>query len=169
MSNHYFAVISMTLNPQKEALGLICNVLLMMEISSVSRQYIRRLNMQCVDTSRDLIGFLKHERIQMLRLAKEKLSSEAAAEDAHKATEIQEKLDSINAQVSSMHYITSALDQVNQELGKLSKAKFTHAACGGCSEMLKKVITNFGYRLNALSAEVFFSDGVFLVEGISEV
>lgn len=253
-----------------------------------TRQYIRRLNMQCVDTNRDLIGFLKHERIQMLRLAKEKLSEEAAAEDAHKATEIQEKLDSINAQVSSMHYITSALDQVNQELGKLSihnedqtvqfvagesdagklldnlalaysssdhpltlggdgrnnqiflatwiakqniqksidhvtfyaieepeahlhphqqrklseyiqnhfddqvfitshsphiasrfdpqgivrlypKAKFTHAACGGCSEMLKKVIRNFGYRLNALSAEVFFSDGVFLVEGISEV
>lgn len=253
-----------------------------------TRQYIRRLNMQCVDTNRDLIGFLKHERIQMLRLAKEKLSEEAAAEDAHKATEIQEKLDSINAQVSSMHYITSALDQVNQELGKLSihnedqtvqfvagesdagklldnlalaysssdhpltlggdgrnnqiflatwiakqniqksidhvtfyaieepeahlhphqqrklseyiqnhfddqvfitshsphiasrfdpqgivrlysKAKFTHAACGGCSAMLKKVITNFGYRLNALSAEVFFSDGVFLVEGTSEV
>ena len=253
-----------------------------------TRQYIRRLNMQCVDTNRDLIGFLKHERIQMLRLAKEKLSEEAATEDAHKATEIQEKLDSINAQVSSMHYITSALDQVNQELGKLSihnedqtvqfvagesdagklldnlalaysssdhpltlggdgrnnqiflatwiakqniqksidhvtfyaieepeahlhphqqrklseyiqnhfddqvfitshsphiasrfdpqgivrlylKAKFTHAACGGCSEMLKKVIANFGYRLNALSAEVFFSDGVFLVEGTSEV
>lgn len=253
-----------------------------------TRQYIRRLNMQCVDTNRDLLGFLKHERIQMLRLAKEKLSEEAAAEDAHKATEIQEKLDSINAQVSSMHYITSALDKVNQELGKLSihnedqtvqfvagesdagklldnlslaysssdhpltlggdgrnnqiflatwiakqniqksidhvtfyaieepeahlhphqqrklseyiqnhfddqvfitshsphiasrfdpqcivrlypKAKFTHAACGGCSEMLNKVITNFGYRLNALSAEVFFSDGVFLVEGISEV
>lgn len=253
-----------------------------------TRQYIRRLNMQCVDTNRDLIGFLKHERIQMLRLAKEKLSEEAAAEDAHKAAEIQEKLDSINAQVSSMHYITSALDQVNQELGKLSihnedqtvqfvagesdagklldnlalaysssdhpltlggdgrnnqiflatwiakqniqksidhvtfyaieepeahlhphqqrklseyiqnhfddqvfitshsphiasrfdpqgivrlypKAKFTHAACGGCSAMLKKVITNFGYRLNALSAEVFFSDGVFLVEGTSEV
>lgn len=85
-----------------------------------TRQYIRRLNMQCVDTNRDLIGFLRHERIQMLRLAKEKLTEEAAAEDAHKATEIQEKLDSINAQVSSMHYITSALDQVNQELGKLS-------------------------------------------------
>lgn len=253
-----------------------------------TRQYIRRLNMQCVDTNRDLIGFLKHERVQMLQLAKEKLSEEAAIEDAHKATEIQEKLDSINAQVSSMHYITSALDQVNDELGKLSihnvdqtvqfiagesdagklldnltlaykssdhpltlggdgrnnqiflatwiakqkikksidhitfyaieepeahlhphqqrklseyiqnhfddqvfitshsphiasrfdpqgivrlypTEKFTHAACGGCSPMLKKVITDFGYRLNALSAEIFFADGVFLVEGTSEV
>lgn len=35
--------------------------------------------------------------------------------------------------------------------------------------MLQKVINAFGYRLNALSAEVFFADGVFLVEGTSEV
>ena len=253
-----------------------------------TRQYIRRLNMQCVDTNRDLFGFLKHERVQMLRLAKEKLSEAATLEDAQKAVEIQEKLDSINAQVSSMHYITTALDHVNQELGKLSihnedqtvqfvagesdagklldnlalayssadhpltlggdgrnnqiflatwiakqniqksidhvtfyaieepeahlhphqqrklseyiqshfddqvfitshsphiasrfdphsivrlypETKNTHAACGGCSSMLQKVISDFGYRLNALSAEVFFADGVFLVEGTSEV
>ncbi len=253
-----------------------------------TRQYIRRLNMQCVDTNRDLFGFLKHERVQMLRLAKEKLSEAATLEDTQKAAEIQEKLNSINAQVSSMHYITSALDHVNQELGKLSihnedqtvqfiagesdagklldnlslayssadhpltlggdgrnnqiflatwiakqniqksidhvtfyaieepeahlhphqqrklseyiqnhfndqvfitshsphiasrfdpqsivrlypKAKYTHAACGGCSSMLQKVILDFGYRLNSLSAEVFFADGVFLVEGTSEV
>lgn len=35
--------------------------------------------------------------------------------------------------------------------------------------MLKKVFLEFNYRLNALSAETFFSEGVFLVEGISEV
>ena len=59
-----------------------------------TRQYIRRLNMQCVDTNRDLFGFLKHERVQMLRLAKEKLSEAATLEDEQKAVEIQEKLDS---------------------------------------------------------------------------
>lgn len=253
-----------------------------------TRQYIRRLNMQCVDTNRDLFGFLKRERIQMLRLAKENLSEAATLEDAQKAIEIQEKLNSINSQVSSMHYISSALDHVNQELGKLSihnedqsvqfvagesdagklldnlvlayssadqpltlggdgrnnqiflatwiakqniqksidhvtfyaieepeahlhphqqrklseyiqshfddqvfitshsphissrfdpqcivrlypQTKYTRAACGGCSSMLEKAITDFGYRLNALSAEVFFADGVFLVEGTSEV
>lgn len=253
-----------------------------------TRQYIRRLNMQCVDTKRDLFGFLKHERVQMLRLSKEKLSEAATLEDTQKAIEIQEKLDSINAQVSSMHYISTALDHVNQELGRLSihnedqtvqfvagesdagklldnlalayssadhpltlggdgrnnqiflatwiakqniqksidhvtfyaieepeahlhphqqrklseyiqnhfndqvfitshsphiasrfdpqcivrlypETKYTHAACGGCSSMLQKVISDFGYRLNALSAEVFFADGVFLVEGTSEV
>lgn len=50
-----------------------------------------------------------------------------------------------------------------------TKNKFTYAACGGCSEMVKTVFNEFGYRLNALSSETFFSDGVFLVEGISEV
>ena len=50
-----------------------------------------------------------------------------------------------------------------------AEKKFTYAACGGCSQMLKTIFAEFGYRLNALSAETFFSDGVFLVEGVSEV
>lgn len=50
-----------------------------------------------------------------------------------------------------------------------SENKYSFASCGGCSELLKSVFDNFGYRLNALSAETFFSDGVFLVEGTSEV
>lgn len=37
-----------------------------------SRQYIKRLNMQCVDTNRNLFSFLKRERNQMLNLAKER-------------------------------------------------------------------------------------------------
>ena len=47
--------------------------------------------------------------------------------------------------------------------------KKTYAASGGCSDLLKGVFENFGYRMNALSAESFFSSGVFLVEGVSEV
>ncbi len=35
--------------------------------------------------------------------------------------------------------------------------------------MLKEIFDEFGYRLNALSSETFFSNGVFLVEGTSEV
>ena len=253
-----------------------------------TRQYIRRLNMQCVDTNRDLLSFLKRERAQILQLAKEKLSEDEIASDEKTSIEIQEKLDSINGQLNSMNYITSALDHVNQELDELSihnedqnvkfvagesdadkllknlklayssedhiltlggdgrnnqiflatwiakqniqkdidcvtfyaieepeahlhphqqrklseyiqnhfndqvlitshsphiasrfdpkcivrlysKAKFTHSACGGCSTILQEVINEFSYRLNTLSAEVFFADGVFLVEGTSEV
>lgn len=43
-----------------------------------------------------------------------------------------------------------------------------HAAQGGCCSKLKIVFDDFGYRLNAVSAELFFSNGVFLVEGPSE-
>jgi putative ATP-dependent endonuclease of OLD family len=46
--------------------------------------------------------------------------------------------------------------------------KISHAAQEGCSEVIKKSFDDFGYRLDSLSSEVFFSDGVFLVEGISE-
>lgn len=257
-------------------------------VEITTRQYIRRLNMQCVDTNRDLWSFLKHERAQILQIAKEKLSEDATSEDERRIAEIQEKLDSINTKVNSMNYITTALDHVNQELDELSihnadqtvqfvagesdagklldnlelayssadrvltlggdgrnnqiflatwiakqniqrdvdhvtfyaieepeahlhphqqrklseyiqnhfndqvfitshsphiasrfdpksmvrlysEVKFTHSACGGCSAMLQNIITDFGYRLNALSAEVFFADGVLLVEGTSEV
>ncbi len=231
---------------------------------------------------------MKHERAQMLQLAKERLSEEAIKEDDEKTAKIQSNLDTINDQVSSLHYVASALEYVNKELSALSihnedqtvrfvagesnaeklldnlalayssaenplaiggdgrnnqiflatwiakqsiqkdvdhvtfyaieepeahlhphqqrklseyiqnnfdgqvlvtshsphiasrfdpqsivrlyaEKKFTYAACGGCSQMLKTVFAEFGYRLNALSAETFFSDGVFLVEGVSEV
>lgn len=253
-----------------------------------SRQYLRRLNMQSVDTNRDLFSFLSRERAQLLRIAKENLTEAALAEDNKHVADIQSKLNDINTQVSSMHYISSALNCVNQELSKLSShnedqtvrfvagesdvgrlldkltlayasaeqplvlggdgrnnqiflatwiakqnlqksidhvtfyaveepeahlhphqqrklseylqqhfsdqvfitthsphisarfdprnivrlytdKKMTHASCGGCSSMLSTVFSDFGYRLNALSAEVFFADGVFLVEGPSEV
>ena len=252
------------------------------------RHYIKRLNMQCVDTNRDLFTFLKRERNQMLNLAKEKRTSEAEQEDEAKAIDIQNNLNAINDQVSSLHYVSTALEQVNNELSELSihnedqavrfvagdssaeklldslvlaystdenplaiggdgrnnqiflatwvakqniqknvdhvtfyaieepeahlhphqqrklseyiqnrfdgqvfitshsphiasrfdpkgmvrlytKNKFTYAACGGCSQMLETVFSEFGYRLNALSSETFFSSGVFLVEGTSEV
>lgn len=252
------------------------------------RHYIKRLNMQYVDTNRDLFSFLKRERNQMLTLAKDKRTDEIVWEDDEKTAEIQNSLNTINEQVSSLHYVSTALAQVNKELSDLSidntdqsvqfvagesnaeklldglvlaysseenplviggdgrnnqiflatwiakqniqksvdhvtfyaieepeahlhphqqrklseyiqnkfddqvfitshsphiasrfkpenmvrlysQNKFTHAACGGCSMMLKEIFDEFGYRLNALSSETFFSNGVFLVEGTSEV
>lgn len=48
------------------------------------------------------------------------------------------------------------------------KNKVTKAAQGGCSEKLKFSFDDFGYRINAISSEIFFSNAVFLVEGPSE-
>ena len=43
------------------------------------------------------------------------------------------------------------------------------AANCGCSQILSDVILGFGHRMNIISAEAFFANTVFLVEGASEV
>lgn len=253
-----------------------------------TRQYIKRLNMQYVDTNRDLFKFLKHERLQILHISKELLKEEQKLADEENTKEIQNKLNEINNQISSLNYVASALENVNIELSELSvdnedqKIRFiagesdagklldnltlsfstgdnllsiggdgrnnqiflatwiakqniqknvdhvtfyaieepeahlhphqqrklstyiqekfgeqvfitthsphiaskfnpanivrlytikkkTYAACSGCSDFMKVAFQDFGYRLNALSAECFFVNGVFLVEGVSEV
>ena len=257
-------------------------------LTEISRKYLKRLNMQYVDTNRNLFAFLGHERMRLLQMSKEKRSEEQEKEDTASIEFIQENLNSINGKINSLNYISAALEEVNHELGELSvhnedqsvsfvagesnadnlldnltlsysatgnqltlggdgrnnqiflatwiakqhiqrdidhvtfyaieepeahlhphqqrklsryiqnsfddqiivtthspqivskfspsniirlfpKNKFSFAACGGCSEALRQVIESFGYRLNALSSEVFFADGVFLVEGTSEV
>ena len=85
-----------------------------------TRQYIKRLNMQCVDTNRDLFSFLRRERIQMLQLAKERLTPEATTADEEQILQIQTGLDNINKRVSSLNYVSSALEQVNAELSALN-------------------------------------------------
>lgn len=44
------------------------------------------------------------------------------------------------------------------------KNKITKAAQGGCSKKLQLSFNDFGYRIDAISSEIFFSNAVFLVE-----
>ena len=85
-----------------------------------TRKYIRRLNLQYVDTNRDLTTFLSRERMRILQIAKEKLSSEKVASDQQTIESIQASLNSINQSISSLNYISTSLEEVNRELGKLS-------------------------------------------------
>lgn len=48
------------------------------------------------------------------------------------------------------------------------KDNHTYIANNGCSKELEDKILDFGYRNSLISGEMFFSDGVFLVEGPSE-
>lgn len=252
------------------------------------RFYLKRLNMQYVDTNRDLFSFLRYERNNLLRIAKENLSPEEIESDESTIDALQNNLDGINKQIGELNYISKSLESVNTELGEISvhnldqavcfvagesnvdrlldnlvlaysngnnplsiggdgrnnqiflatwiskqhiqesvdhitfyaieepeahlhphqqrklasyimdkfdsqvfitthsphiaskfnpdcivrlysENKLSFAACSGCSTKIKTVIDEFSYRLNSLSAETFFSDGVFLVEGPSEV
>lgn len=251
------------------------------------RYYIKYLNMQYVDTNRDLHSFLRRERNEILRISKAMMSEPEILQDEEKMIEIQEDLNSVNNKVNELHYIEKALSSVNTELESMSaknegmqvrfvagqsdaekmmdnlclayadeenflsvggdgrnnqvfistwvakqniqravdhvtfyaieepeahlhphqqrklseyilnqfeeqvfitshspqiatrfdpgkiirlfqSAKNTEAAGGGINERIREAFDSFGYRLNTISAETFFSDGVFLVEGTSE-
>ena len=85
-----------------------------------SRSYLRRVNMQYVDTNRNLYAYLRKERKNLLLSSQELLSDEEKNDDRTKTVEIQKDLDSINQKISSLNYIKDALKNVNKQLSSLS-------------------------------------------------
>lgn len=253
-----------------------------------SRIYIRRLNLECVDTNRDLFQFLRREKNKLLDIAKSQLADSKTQQDKAKIEKVQTNLNKINKNINSLNYIKTSLKSVNKSLAKLSAHnedqsvqfvagnsdvqrlldnielsystddtplciggdgrnnqifmatwiakqdiqkspdhvtffaieepeahlhphqqrklsqylinnfneqvfitthspqiasnftpenivrlypvnKISKVAQGGCSNLIQLSFDDFGYRLNAISSEIFFADGVFLVEGPSEV
>lgn len=79
--------------------------------------------------------------------------------------------DKLSGQVlTSTHspHITSEFAP-NRIVRLLEKTGETHAANNGCSANVEEAWTKMGYRMSVIPAEAFFSDGVLLVEGPSEV
>ncbi|MFK4389880.1 putative ATP-dependent endonuclease of OLD family [Peribacillus frigoritolerans] len=255
--------------------------------SKPSRFYIKRLNMEYVNTNRNLTTFIKREKNQILEDAKSILEDELKEADEKAVSEMKGDLKVLNEKVDSLNYIKKSLESVNTELGELaihnenqklsfknansdigrlldnleltyatddetltlggdgrnnqiflatwvakqknkktlekvtffaieepeahlhphqqrklsnyllenfeeqvfitthsphiasefrpnkivklySKNKKTKVAKGGCSEDLKLGFDDFGYRLDAITADVFFVNAVLLVEGPSE-
>lgn len=253
-----------------------------------TRHYIKRLNLECVDTHRDLYQFLKREKAKLLDSAKSQLTELQIQKDKDSILSVQKSLDKINANINSLNYIKNSLKSVNASLRELSahnedqqvqfiagnsdasklldnlelsystdssplcvggdgrnnqiyiatwiakqniqkspdhvtfyaieepeahlhphqqrklaqflvdsfseqvlitthspqiaasftpdriirlysKGKLSYAAQGGCSKNLQLTFDDFGYRLNAITSEAFFADGILLVEGPSEV
>ncbi|MGZ0135366.1 ATP-dependent nuclease [Priestia megaterium] len=258
----------------------------MLEVKT-SRFYIKRLNMEYVNTNRNLTTFMKREKNQILTDAKSLLQEDLKENDESSISEMKEDLASLNRKIDNLHYIQRSLENVNAELSDLaihnenqelsfknansdiermlgnldltyategetltlggdgrnnqiflatwvakqknkktlekvtffaveepeahlhphqqrklssyllekfeeqvfitthsphiasefrpnkivklfSENKISKVAAGGCSEKLKLEFNDFGYRLDAITSDIFFVNAVFLVEGPSE-
>ena len=85
---------------------------------------------------------------------------------------IRQLLKKINSQL----IVTSHSPQVVLEFNPFSivklsynKDKKTIVSNNGCSKELEDDVFKFGYRYNLITGSMFFSSGVFLVEGVSEL
>lgn len=251
------------------------------------RFYLKRLNLEYVNSNRNLFNFITKTKKELLKSTRELLKEDDKIKDEKVIKELKDDLGSMNTKIDNLNYISNSLNSVNKELGdlsinnegqtikfttdnnnvedllenlelsysmsdgslkiggdgrnnqiylatwvakqklntteqrvtmfaieepeahlhphqqrKLSKYlansfeqqvlitthspqiasefkpdkivrlyqdnKITKVAQGGCSEKLKLSFDDFGYRINAISSEIFFSNAVFLVEGPSE-
>ncbi|MCU0433625.1 MAG: AAA family ATPase [Bacteroidia bacterium] len=95
--------------------------------------------------------------------------------EAHLHPHQQRKLaDYLNSSIKGQVILTSHSPQIASEFSPNSLVRLfnkkgeTKAASNGCSEIIGAAFKDFGYRLSIIPAESFFSDVVFLVEGVSE-
>ncbi|XMO86617.1 AAA family ATPase [Algibacter sp. AS12] len=95
--------------------------------------------------------------------------------EAHLHPHQQRKLaEYLNLSLNGQVILTSHSPQITSEFSPnsivrlLNKENSTTAASDGCSKIIEDAFLDFGYRKSIISAEAFFSDVVFLVEGPSE-
>lgn len=95
--------------------------------------------------------------------------------EAHLHPHQQRKLaDYLNSSLNGQVLLTSHSPQIASEFSPnsivrlLNKKGATKAASNGCSEIIDEAFIDFGYRKSIISAEAFFADVVFLIEGPSD-
>lgn len=91
----------------------------LLEVKS-SRFYIKRLNMEYVNTNRNLDSFMKREKNQLLEDSKLQLVKEKTKQDDESIDKIKKNLDEVNSRVDHLNYIQESLRKVNNELESLA-------------------------------------------------
>ncbi|HIF9077016.1 TPA: ATP-dependent nuclease [Photobacterium damselae] len=85
-----------------------------------SRFYLKYINLKYIQSQRDLEGFIRKEKKQLLRIAQQLLTDEDAQADELLLSAISSDLSQLNEKISQLKYVNSATNGVNHELSKLA-------------------------------------------------
>lgn len=85
-----------------------------------SRFYIKRLNMEYVNTNRNLEYFMKREKKQILDDSKLILTDYQTQADEQSILKIKRNLEVVNKRVDRLNYIQQSLSKINNELSSLA-------------------------------------------------
>lgn len=85
-----------------------------------SRYYLRVLNMDYIESSRELFSYIKKEKKNLLLEAKKQRLEEVTENDEKITRKIEKSIDLLNKRLSQLSYINSATDNLNKELMNLS-------------------------------------------------
>lgn len=87
-----------------------------------SRFYIRALNLNYIDSNRDLYSFIKREKRHLLQKAKNDRTAAELQADEQNLNAIENSLEQVNTSISHLSYISKATTGLNKELNELSVA-----------------------------------------------
>lgn len=85
-----------------------------------SRFYLKYMNLKYIQSQRDLEQFIRKEKKHLLRIAQQLLNESDTKADKALLTEIGDDLITLNGKVSQLKYVSSATNDVNDELNKLA-------------------------------------------------
>lgn len=85
-----------------------------------SRFYLKYLHLKYIHSQRDLVRYIRSEKRHLLRLAQESRDQAQADADAAQLQALGKLLESVNDGVKSLHYVSEATKDLNNELKALS-------------------------------------------------
>lgn len=88
-----------------------------------SRYYLRVLNLEYVNSNRDLRNYIKREQAKILQEVKDSRNDEIKNNDCALENDIKNKLEEVSINVNKLSYVNTATESLNKELCELNLQK----------------------------------------------
>jgi putative ATP-dependent endonuclease of the OLD family len=85
------------------------------------RYYLKHIHFKYVESCRDLQQYIQREKRQLLKIAKQKRSTEEEAADGESEVQLQDALYEVNKGINELSYVVGATASINGELKKISR------------------------------------------------